>query len=74
VEILSPEDRVIRMEDKIEEYFRMGVRAVWVLDPRRKIGYQCEGPSVRDWKAVETLTIPETPVRLEMQAILDDLD
>ncbi|MGB9145108.1 MAG: Uma2 family endonuclease [Acidobacteriaceae bacterium] len=74
VEILSPEDRITRMEDKIDEYFRMGVRGVWVMDPRRKIGYQCEGASVRDWKAVETLTIPGTPVTLTMQAILADLN
>jgi Uma2 family endonuclease len=74
VEILSPEDRIGRIEDKIEEYFRMGVRAVWVFDPRRQIGYQYAGASVRDWKAVETLVLPGTAVALEMQAILADLD
>jgi Uma2 family endonuclease len=74
VEILSPEDRIVRIEDEIEEYFRMGVRAVWVIDPRRRIGYQCEGASLRDWKAVDTLTIPGTAVALEMSAILADLD
>jgi Uma2 family endonuclease len=74
VEILSPEDRIGRVEDKIEEYFRMGVRAVWVIDPRRRIGYQCEGASVRDWKAVETLVVPGTSIALAMQTILADLD
>jgi Uma2 family endonuclease len=74
VEILSPEDRIGRIEDKIEEYFRMGVRAVWVIDPRRRIGYQCQGASVRDWKAVETLAVPDTSIALSMQMILDDLD
>lgn len=74
VEILSPEDRIGRIEDKIEEYFRMGVRAVWVMDPRRQIAYQCQGPSLRDWRAVETLTVPDTPISLELQTILADLD
>ena len=74
VEILSPEDRIGRIEDKIEEYFSMGVRAVWVIDPRRRIAYQCQGASLRDWKAVETLTIPGTPVALDMSTILTDLD
>lgn len=73
VEILSPEDRVVRLEDKIEEYFLMGVRAVWIIDPSRRIGYQCEGATVRDWKASETLTIPNTPIAVEMQAIISDL-
>lgn len=74
VEILSPEDRIGHMEDKIEEYFRMGVRAVWVIDPRRKIAYQCQGPAVSDWKPVETLLVPGSPIALELQAILADLD
>jgi len=73
VEILSPEDRVVRLEDKIEEYFDMGVRAVWVIDPSRSIGYQCEGPTVRDWKASEALIIPGTPLVVEMRAIIADL-
>ena len=74
VEILSPEDRIGRIEDKIEEYFRMGVRAVWVIDPRRRIGYQCAGASVRDWKAVDTLVVPGTIIALPVQTILADLD
>jgi Uma2 family endonuclease len=74
VEILSPEDRIGRIEDKIEEYFRMGVRAVWVIDPRRRIGYQCDGASLRDWKAVDTLVVPGTIIALTMQTILADLD
>ncbi len=74
VEILSPEDRIVRIEDKIDEYFSMGVRAVWVIDPRRQIGYQCQGPSLRDWKAVDELVIPGTPVALALRAIVADLD
>jgi len=36
VEILSPEDRVSRMQNKIAEYLAFGVRYVWVLDPETK--------------------------------------
>ena len=36
VEILSPEDRVSRLNEKLWEYFQMGVRYVWVLDPETK--------------------------------------
>ncbi|MBT9329444.1 Uma2 family endonuclease [Paracidobacterium acidisoli] len=74
VEILSPEDRIGRMEDKIEEYFQMGVRAVWVIDPRTQTGYQCEGPHFQEWKAAAILTIPGTPVQIEMSALIADLD
>jgi Uma2 family endonuclease len=74
VEILSPEDRFAKMEEKIDEYFRMGVRAVWVIDPRTQTGYQCEGSSLQNWKVSPTLMVPDTPIRIEMSAVIADLD
>ena len=39
VEILSPEDRAGRIERKIADYLRMGVRCIWVIDPRAREGF-----------------------------------
>lgn len=36
VEILSPEDRISRIRERIDDYFAMGVPNVWVLDPNRR--------------------------------------
>jgi len=36
IEILSPEDRMSRMQTKIAEYLAFGVRYVWILDPESK--------------------------------------
>jgi Uma2 family endonuclease len=36
VEILSGVDTVARMDQKLSDYFHMGVRYVWVLDPLAK--------------------------------------
>ncbi|MBC8167423.1 MAG: Uma2 family endonuclease [Bryobacteraceae bacterium] len=33
VEILSPEDRMARIESRIADYFSIGVGTVWVVDP-----------------------------------------
>ncbi|MDQ6699574.1 MAG: Uma2 family endonuclease [Acidobacteriota bacterium] len=33
IEILSSEDRMVRMQPKIAEYFSIGVEYVWVIDP-----------------------------------------
>lgn len=33
VEILSRDDTVTRLNEKLSDYFQMGVRYVWVLDP-----------------------------------------
>lgn len=36
VEILSPEDRMVRMLPKIQEYLSIGVEWIWIVDPREK--------------------------------------
>jgi Uma2 family endonuclease len=33
IEILSLEDRVSRLNERLSDYFQMGVRYVWVIDP-----------------------------------------
>jgi Uma2 family endonuclease len=39
IEILSPEDRMSRMRDRIQDYLEMGVPYVFVLDPQTKRAY-----------------------------------
>lgn len=39
VEILSPEDRMSRLEVRIQDYLKMGVPYVWVLDPSTRQAY-----------------------------------
>ena len=39
IEILSPEDTMTRMQERIDDYLRFGVPHVWVLDPRTKRAY-----------------------------------
>jgi len=46
IEILSSEDRIIRMQPKIQEYLSIGVEWVWLIDPDKKsaIGYSKQDP------------------------------
>jgi Uma2 family endonuclease len=46
VEILSPEDRMVRMQPKIQEYLGIGVNHVWLIDPfeRKALTYSKEDP------------------------------
>ena len=39
IEVLSPEDRLSRVRERIDDYFKMGVQFVWVLDPATKTAY-----------------------------------
>ncbi len=36
VEVLSPDDRWYDVNDKLAEYFNIGVQVVWIADPRRR--------------------------------------
>jgi Uma2 family endonuclease len=39
VEILSPEDRMSRMQQRIDDYLAFGVEYVWVADPQNRRGW-----------------------------------
>lgn len=39
IEVLSPEDRMKRMRERVDDYLAMGVPYVWVLDPSARCAY-----------------------------------
>ena len=39
IEILSPEDRMSRVEVRINDFLKMGVNTVWVIDPETRQAY-----------------------------------
>ena len=51
IEILSPEDRVGRYKERLDDYRKMGVENIWVVDPMTLDGFDC---STGSWKATDT--------------------
>lgn len=41
IEILSPEDRQIRVQQRIQNFIDFGVENIWVIDPTRRTGWEC---------------------------------
>jgi Uma2 family endonuclease len=41
VEILSKDDRLSEMQERIDDYLNFGVRYVWILDPSRRKTWRC---------------------------------
>ena len=39
IEVLSREDRVVDLEEKMDDYLAFGVKYVWVINPRTRRGY-----------------------------------
>jgi len=41
IEILSPDDRVSRTNERMADYFRFGVPYVWLIDPQTRKAWRC---------------------------------
>lgn len=70
LEILSPEDRVLRYNERLADYRQMGIRYVWVIDPANKTGYDC---STTAWLPVEEFRIPQSPIFLRLIDLWNEL-
>jgi Uma2 family endonuclease len=60
IEILSPEDRMSRMQERIDDYLRMGVRYVWILDPVLRRAYAAT--SLLGLREIKDALTTENPV------------
>ncbi len=73
VEVLSPEDRLARITKRLDDFADMGVPNLWIIDPAQRIGYIYTSPN--SLKLVtDRLTIPETPIYLDLPALFAELD
>jgi Uma2 family endonuclease len=71
VEVLSPDDRVTDLEDKIADYLAMGVGAIWIIDPRRRRMATADAAGTH---VVEAFTLPGTSVLLSKAQLFAELD
>jgi Uma2 family endonuclease len=76
IEILSPEDRVSRMESRIEDYFAFGVRHVWLIDPQSKRAWSYTSEGKRESSAVLTTSEPRLTLALDeiFTALADEIE
>jgi len=65
-QILSPEDRMVRVMDRLADFDSMGVPAIWVIDPRKSsYSLYSSGHLTPD----STFVLPGTDHRVEMSEI-----
>jgi Uma2 family endonuclease len=73
IEILSREDRMSDIQERVEDYLAMGVPTVWVVDPSRRRAYTAI-PSGILQPAPTELTVSETEIRVPIADIFAELD
>jgi Uma2 family endonuclease len=73
IEVLSPEDTLLRTRQKVRDFLEMGVLQVWVVDPLGRSVMIFEGATMVEHTTGE-LNVPETPVTLVLAEIFRVLD
>lgn len=71
IEVLSPEDRVSRYQQRLDDYRAMGVAHIWVIDPMLHKAYDC---SQGGWQPVDMLRITNPAVEIPLDPLWKKLD
>jgi len=70
IEILSPEDRISRYNERLSDYRLMGIANIWVIDPATRVAYDCSSTA---WLPIDELKIEGTPISLRLSDMWTEL-
>lgn len=73
IEILSRDDRMREIEERIRDYFALGVPEVWVIDPKVR-AFWCYTALERREITEEEIKITGSSFRFPWRAVLEDRD
>lgn len=71
IEVLSPEDRHSKVQEKIEDYCGFQVPSIWVVDPIKRLGWDC---SDGNWTRKERFEVAGSPIYLDLSELFKELD
>ncbi len=73
IEVLSPDDTLLDMHDRVEDYMAMGVQNVWIFDP---VGRRIWSGSEQGLRRIDAphLVLAGSAVRLSVAEIFAELD
>ena len=70
VEILSPDDSYSDTQERSQDYRKMGVETVWIIDPKTRTGRMCSGA---EWVEATRLEVKGTPLYVNLPDIFSQL-
>jgi Uma2 family endonuclease len=73
IEILSPEDRLSRFQERIDDYLAFGVENIWIFDPETRKAWTADAKGLHLAQSDE-LTAPGTPIRVVLSELFAELD
>jgi Uma2 family endonuclease len=73
IEILSPEDRMSRTSQSLEDYRRMGVKNIWMLDPEARQAWTYTATGLAPFEG-DQLRVADSPIYLPLAELWAELD
>ncbi|MGH9672503.1 MAG: Uma2 family endonuclease [Bryobacteraceae bacterium] len=74
IEILSRDDTMTEMQERVDDYLAMGVAHVWVIDPRRCRAYAYTSDGMREIAGNGALHASGTDISIPLAAIFDPVE
>jgi Uma2 family endonuclease len=71
IEVLSPEDRHARINERLNNFRDFGVPNVWVVDPETRTGWDC---SDGNWVRKERFEVANSPIYLSLPELFAKID
>ncbi len=71
IEILSPDDTYTDTQQRATDYRNMGVKTIWIIDPKTRSGRMCVDDT---WSAAVRLEVPGTPIYVDLADLFQYLN
>jgi Uma2 family endonuclease len=71
IEILSPDDTYSDLQERCDDYRRMGSETVWIVDPSTRSGRMCID---NRWVGTERLEVPGSPIYVDLPELFSHID
>jgi Uma2 family endonuclease len=73
IEVLSKDDTLRSMQERVDDYLKFGVSNIWILDPVKRRAYVCTQGQFREPEN-GVLEIASSPISLPLQDLFSELD
>ena len=73
IEILSPEDRIPRVIPRLVDFWAMGIRNIWVLDPEERVAFVYTDAGLKMVEGTR-IEVAGTPIYLDLPEVFGGLD
>ncbi|MGC2108995.1 MAG: Uma2 family endonuclease [Candidatus Korobacteraceae bacterium] len=72
IEVLSKDDTLRSMRERVDDYLNFGVQHIWILDPGSRRAYVCSRTGFQEPES-GVLSVPGTPIRLVLSELFSQV-